>query len=177
VQGFTNLFGSLIGVRRGGFENVTADVTYITSFRQLRLTDQLPGHFELLPGVNITNDPALKQRLLTPDYGRAAGVIELAHLQQANNVVFGELRESDMLGASAEPFLLAILIWIEGLFDNAWLLKDHAMRCEAAHLAHRTSAGTYWTSNFLSYSTDVRRRNSGGNRRDVQRRFTRLGRD
>src|SRR5712691_7129486 len=124
---------------------MASDVVYVTSFRQLRLAETLRGDFKLLPGVHITNDPAVKRRLLTSDYGRHAGLIELTHLQTAPNVVFGELRESDMLGGPAEPFLMAILLWIEGLFDNAWLLKDHAMRCEAAHLAHRTRPGTIWT--------------------------------
>ena len=129
---------------------MATDVFYVTSFRQLRLSETLPGDFTLLPGVQITNDPAVKKRLLTPDYARYAGVIEFDHLPTAPNLVFGELRESDMCDAPAGPFLRAVLLWIEGLFDNAWLLKDHAMRCEAVHLAHRTQRGTVWTSNFLA---------------------------
>lgn len=131
---------------------MTSDVVYLTSFRQLWLSETMTGDFTLLPGVQITNDPNIKRRLLSPDYARYAGLIELDHLQTAPNLVFGELRESDMCGAPAGPFLRAVLLWIEGLFDNAWLLKDHALRCETVHLAHRTQRGTVWTSNFLATS-------------------------
>ena len=55
-----------------------------------------------------------------------------------------------MGGLPPERFLVMILLWIAGLFDNAWLLKDHAMRCESAYLTHRSGGGrATWTSNFL----------------------------
>src|SRR5206468_12185272 len=79
------------------------------------------------------------------------GAIEFAQLQAARNLVFGEIPEVDMGGLPPDRFLMVILLWIGGLFDNAWLLKDHAMRCEGAHLAHRTARnGPIWTSNFLA---------------------------
>lgn len=129
---------------------MSADVVYVTSFRQLDLSESIRGAFTLLHGVNITNDPAVKTRLLTSELSRYVGVIESAHLQAASNLVFGELRDSDMGGLPPARFLMVVLLWIGGLFDNAWLLKDHAMRCEGAHLKHSTAAGKgSWTSNFL----------------------------
>lgn len=129
---------------------MSPEVVYVTSFRQLELSEPIRGGVRLLPCINITNDSAIKERVLTNEFSRFAGTIELAHLRAAPNLVFGELRESAMGGLPPDRFLLMILLWISGLFDNAWLLKDHAMRCEGAHLTHRPGSGPVaWTSNFL----------------------------
>src|SRR2546422_659187 len=120
---------------------MSATVVYVTSFRQLELSESIRGAFQLLPFVNITNDPTVKGRFLSREFSQYAGTIEFEHLRAAPNLVFGELRESDMGGLRPDRFLVMILLWIGGLFDNAWLLKDHAMRCEGAYLTHRTVAG------------------------------------
>ena len=129
---------------------MTGEVVYVTSFRQLELPERLRGDVRLLPFINITNDSAVRARLLTDEFSHFAGAIELGHLRAAPNLVFGELGASEMGGLPPDRFLVMLLLWIGGLFDNAWLLKDHAMRCEGAYLTHRPVGGrATWTSNFL----------------------------
>ncbi len=128
----------------------SVDGLYITSFRWLNVSEPVRGHFQLLPGVHITNDPVVKAELLTAEFATYAGLIELSHLQDARNIVFGQFSKADMHGLPPDRFLLVILMWIQGLFDTAWLVKDHSMRCEGAYLKS-PSGGTHrnWSSNFL----------------------------
>lgn len=128
------------------------DFIYVTTFRQLELTEPI-REFQLLPGVRITNDPATKRRLLTSELARFAGAIEYSHLETTPNLVFGEFGKSFVRASSAENALKSVLLWISWLFKNAWLVKDHAMRCEGAYLTFRTaSGGPVWTNNSLASS-------------------------
>ena len=47
-------------LRKGGVGLRMKPVTYITSFRKLILTEPFSGYVELIPGVNITNNPHTK---------------------------------------------------------------------------------------------------------------------
>jgi len=129
---------------------VTNDVYYLTSFRHLKISDEIEGHVELIPGVNITNDLTVKRRFLTPEFTNVAGTIETRYLEQAGNLVFGEFECSDLKGRPPEAFLIAIVMWISDLFKNAWLLKDHAMECDAVILRAPVPEGLGWFTNFLA---------------------------
>jgi hypothetical protein len=126
------------------------DIHYVTSFRNLRISEQITGQVELLPDVNITNDSSVKARFLTPEFANAAGVIETEHLRAEGNIVFGEFETSDIKEMAPDSFLLVILLWIDLLFRNAWLVKDHAMECDAAFLRVETPTGISWTRNYLA---------------------------
>ncbi len=104
---------------------------------------------EIIPGVNITNDASIKRRYLTPEFAAIAGAIETTYLEKAPNFVFGELNASLIKGRPPEATLFAILLWINDLFKNAWLLKDHAMECDAAYLRIDDEDISGWYSNFL----------------------------
>jgi len=126
------------------------NVHYVTSFRNLNICEKMQGPFELLYGVNITNDIPVKDRFLTDEFRRAAGLIETTALASGSNLVFGEFDTSEMKGLPPEPFLLVILLWIDLLLRNAWLVKDHTMECDAIFLRVSGDSGTSWTRNFLS---------------------------
>jgi len=125
-------------------------VHYVTCFRNLRISEPIRGYLQLLPNVNIANDPSIKAQFLTPAFARAAGVIEAEHLRVESNIVCGEFETSDMEGMPPDSFLLVILLWIDLLLRNAWLVKDHGMECDAAFLRVDTPLGTSWTRNFLA---------------------------
>jgi hypothetical protein len=127
-----------------------AAVSYVTSFRNLKITEPITGSLELLPGVNICNDPAVAKKWLTPEFGHAVGAIEMAHLESAPNLVFGEFEGDQFQDLPPEGVLITVLAWINGLFESAWLIRDHAMACEAAFLRVEMTFGTSWTSNFLA---------------------------
>jgi hypothetical protein len=126
-------------------------VSYITSFRKLILTEPISGFIELMPGVNITNDPEVKAKWLIPECRAAIGQIESAHLEREANFVFGEFDIEDMKGHPPDPFLIVILSWIDLLLKDAWLLKDHVMQCDAAFLRVDMGDRTAWTKNYLAY--------------------------
>lgn len=125
-------------------------VSYFTSFRKLVITEAISGHVELIPGINITNDPEVKERLLTAQCRLAVGAIETTHLETESNLVFGEFDQEDMRSLPEDGFLMVILLWIDMLLKNAWLLKDHAMECDAAFLRVERPDGVSWTKNFLA---------------------------
>lgn len=126
-----------------------SDVQYVTSFRNLNLSDEITGHVELIPGVNITNDASVKSGLLTPELASVAGAIEIEHLRRAPNLVFGELDPEQFGELPPDKVWFPILMWIDGLFRNAWLLKDHAMVCDAAFFRVARSGMSVWSSSFL----------------------------
>jgi len=125
-------------------------VTYITSFRKLILTEPITGYVELIPGVNITNNSQLKAQWLTSQCHAAVGAIEATHLEGESNLVFGEFEVDDMKGLPPERFLLVVLAWLDMLLKNAWLVKDHAMECDAAFLRAEIPEGVSWTKNLLA---------------------------
>ena len=138
--------------------NLMEPVSYVTCFRKLKISEPLIGHIELIPGVNISNDPEVIARLLTPEFKRAVGVIEADHLRTEANVVFGEFELAHLRNLPPDRFLLVILIWIDMLLKNAWLIKDHAIECDAAFLRVDMPGGISWTKNYLA----VRPSLSGG---------------
>lgn len=126
-------------------------VSYITSFRKLILTEPISGFIELMPGVNITNDPEVKAQFLSEECRAAIGQIECGHLEREPNFVFGEFDIEDMKGHPPDPFLIVVLSWIDLLLKDAWLLKDHVMQCDAAFLRVDMGDCTSWTKNYLAY--------------------------
>jgi hypothetical protein len=146
-------------------------VSYVTCFRKLILTEPINGSIELIPGVNISNDPDVKAQWLTPQFSIAAGAIEATHLTAESNLVFGEFDAEDMR-LPPEGFLLVILAWLDMLLKNAWLLKDHAMECDAAFLRVEMDSGVSWTKNFLairpSFSDGYTDKNIGMSAKDLQ---------
>jgi hypothetical protein len=49
-------------------------VSYFTSFRKLILVEPISDRIELIPGVNITNNPAVKKEWLTPSASPHSGL-------------------------------------------------------------------------------------------------------
>ncbi len=125
-------------------------VSYITSFRKLILTEPISGFIELMPGINITNDPEVKAQFLTEECRAAIGEIEAAHLEREPNFVFGEFDREELKDLPPDPFLIVILSWIDLLLKDAWLLKDHVMQCDAAFLRVEMADHTVWTKNYLA---------------------------
>lgn len=132
------------------------EALFITSFRYLEIGERIHQYIELMPGVNITNDETIKKGLLTPGLLQGIGAIEYQYLLEAPNIVFFEYDIDDFreLGASKtapEVFLESVLVWIYELFSDAWLLKDHAMECDAAFLyVDPGSREMGWISNYLA---------------------------
>jgi hypothetical protein len=125
---------------------------YLTSFRKLVISEPIRGHLELIPGVNITNDIDVKGQYLTTEFAEAAGAIEMNHFDRASNLVFGEFSDRQFGESPPEGVLRGVLLWINDLFKNAWLLKDHAMGCDAAFLQDDNERSPAWFSNFLAIS-------------------------
>jgi hypothetical protein len=123
---------------------------YLTSFRKKKLSEQISGHMMLIPDVNMTNDAEIKRRYLTPEFAAAAGGIDMACFERASNLVFGEFDERHVAERPPDAVLLGVLLWINDLFKNAWLYKDHAMECDAAYLRIDDEQMSAWFSNFLA---------------------------
>lgn len=109
---------------------------FLTSFRHLKINEEIDEYIEIIPGINITNNRNLFEKLLTPELVQGIGLLEFNYLLSAPNIVFGEYDDDDLKDKEDHPeaLLMAIILWIEGLFRNAWLIKDHAMECDAAFL-------------------------------------------
>ena len=130
--------------------------TTITSFRNLAINEELENPFSLMPGIDITNSEADKIRLINDDVISMIGIIETDHIFKSSNLVFCEFDEDDIRGGKLEPFLLAVLLWIKGLFRSAWVLQDHCFECDAAYLfSYEDNQLIECTSNFLAQRTTL----------------------
>ncbi len=125
---------------------------FLTSIRNLEISEPLTDYFTLIPGINITNSLDEKIKLITEDIQYMMGGIEFEHLMNSPNLIFCEFTEEDIKDGELEPFLLSLLIWIKWLFRSAWVLFDHSFQCEAAYLFSYNENGSLekCTSNFLA---------------------------
>ena len=127
---------------------------FITTFRYVDFVGSIEN-FQLMPGINITNNESFKKSLLTPNLLENIGKIEYDFLAQASNIVYFDYDHKDLATLKAdnpEALLLVILVWIDELFRDAWLIKDHSMECDSAFLfATHESGETQWYSNYLAY--------------------------
>lgn len=126
---------------------------FITTLRQLTLSEEMRGSWQFMPGLEITNDPKEIRRILLPEFRAAIGEIEYRFLCASTNLVFGEYPASDPSRKQLGPdsFLWVILTWVQGLLKNAWLLKDHAIQCESAYLVVFQERGlANWSTNRVA---------------------------
>ncbi|AMK79233.1 MULTISPECIES: HEPN domain-containing protein [Methylomonas] len=129
-------------------------ILFVTSFRNLTISGQLQEPFELLPGINITNNPRIKSKILSRNLFRIIGQIEYDHLTQQESIVFCEFDEQELHELDTAQFLLVLLLWIKNLFRTAWILKDHCMECDAAYLIKDWSQkDREYSNNFLAQRT------------------------
>ena len=128
-----------------------AHAYYVTSFRHLTCSEPIDEPVELLPGVLLTTGQRHRQQLLTPEFKKVAGKIEAEYLRKAPNFVFGEFEEEHLKGLNGDQFLVMVILWIDSLFTNLWLLHDHNLECDAIFLSKRIeNVGASWTRNFLA---------------------------
>jgi hypothetical protein len=132
-------------------ESQMAHAYYVTSFRHLTLTEPIRDWIELMPGMCMTTNDKVRRRLLNEEFRVAAGAIETDYLWSAPNFVFGEFAASEMRGMPPDRFLLCVILWIDGLFRDGWLLHDHCLECDAAFLMVK-QGNRRWTAtrNYLA---------------------------
>lgn len=111
--------------------------------------------FTLIPGINITNSEE-KKSILTADILSMIGQIEFQHLMKSTNFITCVFDKENVRDGVVEPFLLAILLWVSGLFESAWILSDHCFECDAAYLFHyKGDELVQCTNNFLAQRTTL----------------------
>lgn len=108
-------------------------IKFFTTFRNLSLEEKVE-EFILLPGINISNDDEVRKTYLTEEVQYLIGAIEAQHLFEANNFVFSEFDEQTFNHDNYELMLQTFLIWVQSLFNHAWVIKDHSLACENAYL-------------------------------------------
>lgn len=129
-------------------------ILFITSFRNINLTQSLEEPFELIPGIKITNNSKIKKKLLTPALFGIIGRIEFDHLNRQQEIVFCEFDDIDLHGHSTARFLLILLLWVKNLFRTAWIIKDNCLECDAAYLLKdRSHKDREYSNNFLAQRT------------------------
>jgi len=89
---------------------------------------------EILPGINITNNKSIKEKLLNKVIIQAIGFVETTHILESKNFLYYEYDLEDYQKANNEQFLFIILIWLDDLLKNSWLIKDNCMDCDYAFL-------------------------------------------
>lgn len=108
-------------------------IKFFTTFENISLKEEVK-EFTLLPGINISNDDEVRKAYLTDEVRYFIGEIEAQHLFESNNFVFSEFDEKTFSHDNYEVILQTFLVWIQSLFNHAWVIKDHSLACENAYL-------------------------------------------
>jgi hypothetical protein len=124
---------------------------FLTTFRYLNIRGNTGAAFELLPGVNLTNDVKTLKSLLSESLREHIGYIEFDHLQQSDHLVYGHLDDENLAERETPPLLLAFLLFVKNLFRTAWMLRDHCFACDSAFMIVERRPGLWeYSSNFLA---------------------------
>lgn len=104
----------------------------------LELTDLDQEYFELMPGIRITNSEKVKQKLLNDQFIKVLGVINTNHLRECKCLFVYQFTEEDIedhfKGLPNLGILTILLLWIDDLLKNSWLLKDNCINGDTAYL-------------------------------------------
>ena len=102
-----------------------------------------------MSGISISNHDKEKHRFLDRNTERAIGLIEMDHYRHASNIVFGTFQREDMRGLDPERFLAVLIVFLNDLLIDLWLVKDHCVECDSAYLAvPKKGQEVQWSTNY-----------------------------
>ena len=108
---------------------------------------------ELVPGLIITQSQKIKRTILTEKNRAIIGVIESSFIQQNNVLLYYKYQDNDELFKDLPnlKILENILMWIDDILKNSWLIKDNSIVCDTAFMIHQKNGKTEASTLRLQY--------------------------
>jgi len=111
---------------------------FITTLKYIELEEFKEEYIELIPGVKISNNVKLKNKILTQESILIMGIIESEFIRDSNAFLIYEYDNDEEIfkGHSNLQILERILSWIDDIQKNLWLIRDNCVCCDTAYLIH-----------------------------------------
>jgi len=130
------------------------NLQFLLGLKLIGLAEPLGRGDALIEALRVTNDIALRQKLLTPALMEAVGGLEAQALLTDDALLYAQWSAELPAGPEVPLQLLSQLLHWAGTFVNAlWLVKDNAVTFELGFL-EVSAPGRLpaWHSNFLAQS-------------------------
>lgn len=111
---------------------------FFTPLKNIELQNFDIDFFEIIPGVNISNNQKIKKKFLSNRNKIMIGVIESQFIESCETFLFFDYENNAEIFAG-EPILISlerILLWVDDVLKNLWLVKDNNVICDTAFLIH-----------------------------------------
>ena len=128
--------------------------TFFTVLKYFTLEKFDGEYIELMPGLRITNNKLLIERLLTDNFQRIIGILETNDIRDCDVLCYYEYTKEDLEIFKGLPNLNAleiIVLWIDDILKNLWLLKDNCILTDTAYLISNTDTNVEASSVKLGY--------------------------
>jgi hypothetical protein len=115
---------------------------FITSLENIEIETSSRKSIELIPGIILIFDLNDISNEIKYDLHNIVGVCEYEKLYESKAILYYEFEDEDILqhfhNASNMGVLNVLLLWIDDLLKNSWILKDNAINCNTAYLIEKT---------------------------------------
>lgn len=113
-------------------------IHFFTPLKNIKLENFDVEYLELIPGVNISNNKNIKEKLLSDLNINLIGILEADYFKSSEAFLFYDYENEDEIeifqGLTNLQRLHMILLWIDDLFKNLWLIKDNNVLTDTAFL-------------------------------------------
>lgn len=126
---------------------------FFATIKNLHLADFTDESFEFMPTINISKSTKLKNSILTAKNKEIIGVIETFFFENNNCFFHLEFENDDeaFQDLSSIEILEMLLIWIDEILKNSWLIKDNCIIIDTAFLISEIDEKTEASSLRLEY--------------------------
>ncbi|MBN1181717.1 MAG: hypothetical protein JXB49_05470 [Bacteroidales bacterium] len=109
---------------------------FFTTLRHINLKDFDCEYLELIPGVRISCNQKLKEKILTETFRDTIGILESKYFLDSTTFLYYEYEDNEDIfdGLSNLQILELILRWVDDILKNSWLYKDNCIVCDTAYL-------------------------------------------
>jgi hypothetical protein len=109
---------------------------FFTTLKYIELKDFDCEFLELIPGLRISCNQKLKEKILTEPVLGAIGILESKYFLESSTFLYYEYEdfEEAFEGLNNLETLRVILRWVDDILKNSWLFKDNCIVCDTAYL-------------------------------------------
>lgn len=111
---------------------------FFTPLKFVKLEEFDVDFLEIIPGVNISTNSKIRDKILSDRNVTIIGVLEAQFMKMSQAFLFFDYENDEEIFKDETNLesLERILLWIDDIFKNLWLVKDNSVQCDTAFLIH-----------------------------------------
>jgi hypothetical protein len=111
---------------------------FFTSLNFIELVNFDVEYLEIIPGINISNNIEIKKQLLSKQNRSLIGALESYFFENSKAFLFFNFENTEEIFKDERNLesLERILLWIDDIFKNLWLIKDNNVITDTSFLIH-----------------------------------------